>query len=136
LKIIENDKEMHVTRKRHGCVTAWLSFMIIINAFVGILYLFGSEKMAVELTGNINNGDLFIVLGITSTVNLILAVLMLMWKKWAFYGFIFTAIVALIINVSIGLGVGSILGGLIGVFVLYGILQIKGDGRSTWEQMI
>jgi hypothetical protein len=41
----------------------------------------------------------------------------------------------LIINLNIGIGIGQSLGGLIGIAVLFGILQITKDGVSGWEQL-
>jgi len=78
---------------------------------------------------------MIILLGILSVVNAIFAVMLLQWKKIAFWGFIGTSIIVLIINLSIGLGIGQSLFGLVGIAVLYGILQIKKDNVTAWKNL-
>ena len=121
-------------RKRHGCVTAWLILMIILNSLVAILYLFGSEIVYKNSTSNISETGV-LILGIIATGNLIFSVMLLKWKKWAFWGFTATSVITLSINVTNGHGVGTSLIGLIGVVVLYGILQIKKDEVSAWDNL-
>jgi hypothetical protein len=57
-----------------------------------------------------------------------------MWKKWAFYGFAVTTVLALGVNLSVGLGIGRSLIGLVGIAVLYGVLQI-GEQKKGWNQL-
>ena len=119
---------------RHGCVTAYLIFMIIVNSILAIIYLFAGEIITDNLAGDVSAG-IIIILGLVGIVNVICAVMLFQWKKWGFWGFIGTSIVALMINLSIGLGIGQSVAGLIGIAILYGILQIKKDNVSTWENL-
>ncbi|HET6992043.1 MAG TPA: hypothetical protein VFJ43_11995, partial [Bacteroidia bacterium] len=118
----------------HGCVTAWLILLIIVNSGVALLYLFGSEIIARNLPEEIPTSMLYL-LGFASVLNVVCAILLFQWKRWGFYGFIITGLAGVIINISIGLSPGSSLGGLLGIAALFGILQIKQDGVSAWDNM-
>ena len=111
-------------------------FAIIGNAAVAVVYLFFWDSIqemmpeeAVDQMPEINT----MALGIVSILNLIFAILLFQWKKIGFWGFVATSIISLGLNIQAGLGIGQILGGLVGIAILYGILQIKKNDVSTWE---
>ena len=120
-------------KQRHGCVTAWLVIMIILNSLTAITYLFASDF----ITNNLQNASktMIVLLGVFSVANVIFAVMLLQWKKIGFWGVIVSSIIVLIINLSIGIGIGQSVMGLVGVAVLYGILQIKKDNVTAWENL-
>ena len=135
---ILDDMDQIRAKKRHGCVSAWLIFMIIANAFTALLYLFFFDNFmemlpeeSLDQMPDINP----IILGVLGVLNLIFAVLLLKWKKIGFWGFVATSIITLGINLNAGLGIGSSLLGLIGILLLYGILQIKQDDVSAWNHL-
>lgn len=122
------------TKQRHGCVTAWLIFMIIANAAFAAIYLFAGDMVAENIPGGISNLMLFL-LGLLAAANVVFAVLLLKWKRIGFYGFLATSVITIAVNLSIGLGVGQSIAGIIGVIILYGILQIKKDSVTAWDNM-
>jgi len=121
-------------KKRHGCVTAWLVLMIVANSAVALLYLFAGNFITKYSPNSMSTGIL-ILLALFGIANVIFAVLLLQWKKWGFFGFVISAIGSLIINLSIGLSPGQSLLGLVGIGVLYGVLQIKQDDVSAWDNL-
>ncbi len=135
MDVLDQPAESHQPKERHGCVTAWLYFMIVTNALLGMAYVFASDMMAESMTGDVDNSSTVMLLGLVSLVNFVLAIMLLKWMKWGFYGFMVTSVLAVMLNLALGLGVGSSLAGLIGIVILYGILQIKQKERSTWEQL-
>lgn len=122
------------TKQRHGCVTAWLIFMIIANSLTAIAYLFMGETISQNLPNPIPQ-PMMIALAIIGIANLIFSIMLFQWKKWAFWAFALTSLITLGINLSIGTGIGASLLGLSGAAILYGILQIKKDGITTWESL-
>ena len=66
-------------------------------------------------------------------LNIVFAVALLGWKKWGFYGFGVMSILIFVVNIAAGLGAQSV-PGLIGIVVLYAVLQIGGE-RNTWKQL-
>lgn len=108
--------------------------MIIANAGTALAYFFASDFFVQNLPSNPPT-YLIIVLGVIGLVNLFFSIMLLRWKKWAFWGFGISSIFALMVNLMMGIGVTTSLGGLVGIAILYGILQIKQDGKSAWELM-
>jgi len=76
-----------------------------------------------------------LILAMLAIVNLVASIMLFQWKKWAFWAFAGTSLIALVINLSLGLGIGSSLLGLLGIIILYAILQIKKGGVTAWENL-
>jgi hypothetical protein len=129
---VTTDNPSKAPKERHGCLTTYLVFMIIVNSGVSLIYLFGSGW--VRRNGPNAPDWAFWLLALTGLVNVLCAVALLRWKKWGFWGFVVSAIAIFIVNLSIGLGPSSGLGGAIGVALLYGVLQI-GKERKGWPQL-
>jgi hypothetical protein len=123
---------MAEAKQRHGCLTAWLVLMIVANSAVALMYLLGSSALRRSLPNA--PGWAFPVLIAIGVLNVVFAVALLQWKKWGFWGFCATAVAALFVNLSIGLGVGQSLIGLVGIAILYGVLQI-GSANKGWPQL-
>ena len=120
------------TKSRHGCLTAWLVLMIVANSGSGLFYLLRGHTVRQSLPSA--PGWAIPVLIIFSFFNLVCAIALFQWKKWGFWGFCFSSVVALGINLSAGLGIGMSLAGLIGIAFLYGVLQI-GKENKGWPQL-
>ena len=130
---LENDDQLQeAIPERHGCVTAWLIFMLIANSCITLIYLFTINKMERLLKVSFTSVWLLIIL---CASNVVFSIMLLSWKKSGFYGFIITSIAAFIINLSLGISVTRSVIGLIGFAILYGILQIKKDGVAAWQYL-
>lgn len=130
---MENENP-NLPKQRHGCVTAWLIFMILVNSATAISYLFARDMVAQSLPWETSR-TMIILLGILGLGNVIFAILLFKWLKLGFWGSLITSIGALIINLNIGLGIAQSLFGLIGIVILYGILQIKKEDISAWDNL-
>ena len=115
-------------------MTAWLILMIVANSLSAGLYLFAKEMVTKSLPGDVST-PLIILLGILAIGNIIFSVMLFQWKKLGFWGFVITSAGALIINLTIGLGIGQSLFGLAGIAILYGVLQIKQGNFTAWENL-
>jgi ABC-type multidrug transport system permease subunit len=130
----KNNENSNAVKQRHGCVTAWLVLMIFANSLTAVIYLFASDMIIKNLPGNVST-PMLILLGIIGIGNIVFSVLLFQWKKVGFWGFLLTSIASLIINLSIGLGIGQSVIGLVGIAILYGVLQIKKDNVSAWDNL-
>ena len=110
-------------KQRHGCLTAYLIFAIIVNAAVALYYVF--EGLAAFIIGAI-----FVVLLI---FNIICFIALFKWRKWGFWGVVVCIIVGVCLNLYLELGPVSF-SGLIGLGVLYGVLHI-GEENKGWPQL-
>lgn len=119
-------------KTRHGCLTAWLVLMIVANCATALMYLLGSEAIGRTLPNA--PGWAFPVLIVVSLFNLVCSIALFQWKKWGFWGFCVSSVVALVVNLSLGLGIGPSLVGLVGLLLLYGVLHIGKEGKG-WPQL-
>ena len=128
------DDSSNGLKERHGCVSAWLILMMIGGVITAVMYLFTSDLITDALPVAIPQGML-IVLGLLGLLNIVFAVMLWQWKKIGFFGFAGITAVSLVINLYLSLGLTSVIGGVLGLVLLYGILQITKNGTSAWEQL-
>jgi hypothetical protein len=118
--------------KRHGCLTAYLVFMLIINTLTALSYFIMGDKLMAHYPSA--PSGIQYVFGFGGIVNVVIVLALFWWKKWAFYTFCVLAVVYFGINLYIGISpVGAILG-LIGPLILYGVFQIGGE-RKGWKYL-
>ena len=123
---------MENSKNRHGCLTAYLIFMLIANSAVFVMYLTSSEAI---IAANPSMPQWAIpVLMFFGTVNVICAVMLFKLKRSGFYGFVVSAIIVFFLNLHFGLGIAGSLPGLIGIAILYGVLNIGKDNKG-WPQL-
>ncbi|MGI9542679.1 MAG: hypothetical protein ACR2MX_05425 [Cyclobacteriaceae bacterium] len=134
-EIIDSPSQDERPKARHGCVTAWLIFMIVVNSIVAVMYLFNGSAMMAALPDVNISPSIIMVLGFVGILNVIFAIMLWKWKKLGFWGFIASSLVSFGINMNIGLGIAQSLFGLIGVGLLFAVLQIKQDQVSAWDNM-
>jgi hypothetical protein len=109
--------------------------MMVVNAATALAYLLGRGLLQDSLPAMPNVPDwAFLALGALSAFNLVCAIALFSWKKWGFYGFAASSILAFAVNTSIGLPVIQALLGFAGLAVLYGVLQI-GESDKGWPQL-
>ena len=115
---------MEENKKKRGILlTLWLILLIIfglIPLFVNLLIIVFPPSLL-----EIPFYSYFIYLFI-SLANLIFFIFLFKWKKWAFFAFCGSAVIAFIMNLAIGLGIFAIFG-LAGLVILYLIMRPKWD---------
>lgn len=107
-----------VEKKRGGCLTALLVLILIGN----VLAIIGNLALDAIVSDNLPSdiGNWFIPLStIFCVINIICAIAILNWKKWGFYGYLFTSLAGFVMNLSIGFSVIQSALGLLGVVILY-----------------
>jgi hypothetical protein len=119
-------------KQRHGCLTAWLVVVIILNSLTTLIYLFGSSAIASGLPSS--RTWAIPLLAVLAVANVAFAVALFLWKRWGFYGFVATSIVSFGVNLALGVNVVQALFGLVGVAILFGVLQI-GNENKGWPQL-
>ena len=119
-KMASSSKNVNTSKQRHVFVSAWLIFLIIGSSLSVIISLL--------LIGHI-------VIGLLSAANVVFLVMLYQWKKIGFWGFVGTSIVTFIILLSTGSGIGQFLFGLVSIAILYGVLQIKRNNVTAWENL-
>ncbi len=120
------------TPPRQGCLTAWLVLIIVANAFVIGIYSLGYAFIHKALPSfSPAIAGVFIVAGIVAIAS---ALALFQWKRWGFYGIIGVTAVSFVLNLVTGVGIGRALGGLVGVAILYAVLNMGGM-NSAWRHL-
>src|SRR4051794_26402620 len=89
---------------RHGCLTTYLVFVIIINSAMVLMYLFGTEWLR---RNGANTPDwAFWALTGAGLVNVVSAIALLRWKRWGFWLCVASAVAGMVVNIAIGLPQG------------------------------
>ena len=118
---------------RHGCLTAWLILMIVANAATAVSTPLMYD--AIKRTAPNASPATVAVITIAGVANILFAIALFRWKKWGFFGFVASSIVALATHVFIGLGIAQSLFGLVGIVILYWVLNM-GEGNSrAWTRL-
>ncbi len=118
-------------KERHGCVSAWLWFAIIINLCVTIYY---ATIMFESSTRSISLG--FGLASILSTINILGVILLMRWNKCGFYLFIISALSIMAVNITLlDMKPYVIVSGFFAILIWWAILHIKKNGISAWKMM-
>ena len=123
---------MQATKQRHGCLTAWLIFMIVTNALASLTYLFGGSLIT-QTTPSIPGWAIW-GFAFFSILNVAFAIALFTWKKWGFWGFCVSGVFAFFLNIFSGINILSAVFGFVGIAILYGVLQI-GEQNKGWPQL-
>jgi hypothetical protein len=118
--------------KRHGCLTVFLVFMLIANAFTMAIYLLSGDKITAKFP-NVPSWLIY-TLGVGCLFNIVFIISIFRWKKWAFYACCVVAVIVFFVNVAIGLPVFNAVLGLAGPVVLYGLFQMGGENKG-WKHL-
>lgn len=110
-------------KKRGVWLNIWLAIILIGNITSAAFYLFFSEALT-AFYPEVPIG-MFYIYGLLAIANLAFVAYLFLWKKWAFFGLLITAIIAFIMNISIGISFGNSLLGLLGIAILYLLLKPK-----------
>jgi hypothetical protein len=116
---------MSSSKERGPLLTVWLVLMLVANIGTMLLYLillFSPEGRNLFFPGfAIWSVYLFVAVG---AWNIFCVCFLLLWKKWAFFGLCISAVIALVVNLYVGVGAFAFLG-LVGVVVTYLVLRQK-----------
>jgi hypothetical protein len=117
-------------KQRHGCLTAWLALMLLANSATALMYALagGQISKAAEMPQWILTVFIFV-----AALNVVFTLALFQWKKWGFWGFLLTTLVGMVLNIIGGVITGAI-SGVLGVLLLYGVLQIGGE-KKGWTQL-
>lgn len=119
-------------RLRHGCLTKWLIFAMMVNAGIALIFLFnyGTSKMLTSTAP----AWAFPLLPVISILNVVFLFAVYRWKKWGFWGLVGTALVQIPLNLMLGIGMLQSFQGLVGLAILFGLLQL-GKENKGWSQL-
>ena len=125
-------------KNRHGCLTAFLIFIIVVNSLVALMYLL-SCAVFYHPQPEIPEIPVWAlaVKCFFSLLNLVFSIALLKLKKWGFWGFLFSSIISLLLNPFKEFGLNrsfEVAVVLFSIAVLYSVLHIGKDNKG-WLQL-
>ncbi len=109
--------------KRGGWLTAVLILMFLMNFSVSIFYFLNPNAIISSYPKATET--LVYIMAFLALLNVIIAVALWLWKKWAFYGVAVNVVLAFCLNQYLGVSLVSSLGGLLGPMILYFLVRKK-----------
>ncbi len=118
------------TKKRNGCLTAWLILTIAFSLIFIFVYLSGGGVSVVP------GGSWAVpVLVLLLILEIICAVALFSWKKWGFWGFCAVNIVGLGVDFFLGISLlWSSITVVTGIIFLFAVLNIGKEDKG-WPQL-
>ena len=107
-----------------------LTLYLYLTLAVGI-YLLKTDFQTVFSEPNFDNIFLLLI----GLADITLTIILLNWKKWAFYGLLITSLAIMIYNLINGYGILFATLGFFGFVIIYLLLLIKKNGKSGWENL-
>ncbi len=132
---VEKTNDEKYPAKRHGCVTAWLIFSLIVTGLGAIMGL-GFSELIVKLDGVDNIQSTYYIF--TGAISLIEGVgLWMIWnkRKWGFHVVVISAMFSGTLAYLTSHEWLSFTSPFINVFLLYMILQIARGNVTAWSQL-
>ena len=128
-----------IEKKRSGCLTALLMFILVISSSVVLLGLFYSINVGIQFGLSAGPVPLLEASSLVSIFNIIFVVAVMRWKKWGVYGLFFGVILITLIELNLifsGQPPGAAPTGFIYVFlVLLEIIVLFILLRPAWKYM-
>ncbi len=130
ISFVNGDRPYNPQPQRHGFITFWLIFGLILNC-ITVLILVLCLTIPLKLP-KISPASLMMLV-VIGAFGIFFYLKLISYKKSGFYGLITLDIITYLLNLSIGLSFLLCTVGLIGIPLLYCILQLKKNGISTWK---
>jgi Tol biopolymer transport system component len=112
---------------RHGCLTAYLILMI----WGGLAFLYMSYGLIQSQTMPLWQ----ILFAVSVEISYFIWIIALFkWKEWGFWGWCLTVAALIIYNLIVGDSIIAAFYPLVGLGILYGVLQIGGENKG-WNQL-
>lgn len=128
-----NAKQECTHKERHTFATIWLVWIIIANAYTALRLLYSAliTNCYPDITVPMQ-----IVTALVTIVSIFFIIQILRWKMIGFTGYVATIVVVLVISLFIGnSSIIRLIYVIAGIAILYGVLQIKKNGKSAWENL-
>ncbi|HUH73861.1 MAG TPA: hypothetical protein VLZ75_05580 [Chitinophagales bacterium] len=129
---IQELEKKEPVRKRHGFVTFWLVYILMNGLSTLLAYTIFREEIQKILKIEISDEVAYYLMGL-GVMNAISVILLLNWKKIGFHGLVISNIVNMYVSNLMGSGVESTFFGLMQIAILYMVLKMKKNEKSTWD---
>lgn len=120
--------------QRHGIVTIMLFLLLAVNIAISVVYLLMTRFVYENFWGETTE-SMIIFMGFVGILNALCTLLLFRWHKIGFWALIVINLLSLAANIKAGVDTRQQLINLAGTGILFLILLIRKNGRSTWSQL-
>lgn len=117
-------------KQRHGCLTAWLSYLIFAYSIMSIVTFFHTDKVPKDTSEN-----MALLLGSVAILNVLFCILIFNWVKLGFWGLLVTNVMLLTIQIINDHEISYSIFGMLVLIALFGLLQLKRNNVSGWNNL-
>lgn len=121
--------------KRHGCVSAWLIFSLVVSGVGAIMGLFFSDLIATLDGTNETQPSYYIFTGAIAVIECAGVWMILKKRKWGFHVVVIAAMFSGTLSYLASHEWLSFTSPFLNVFLLYMILQIARGNVTAWSQL-
>jgi hypothetical protein len=121
-------------KQRHGCLTAWLTYLMISYSIVSLGLFFNSD-IIVQKFQYIKSENLLLTIASIAILNVLFIFMLLKWFKLGFWGLLCTSTLLFIIQI---INTNNILTPIITaivILIIYGLLKLKKRNVSVWDNL-
>jgi hypothetical protein len=130
------ENEQTLKKRRHGCVTSFLLFLMIANSASILIYLFAADflKNSLSLLDLTLSDKIILIL--FQIANFVSCFLLFQLKKIGFWVYVISNLVIVILNIYQGKGISQLWSALIGIAIMFGVMQITNKNKkTTWDEL-
>lgn len=121
-------------KNRHGCLTAWLIYLIIAYSFSSILYFFKSDELSKVAQYEIS-GNMKLIYGSLAIFGVLFSIMLLKWVKLGFWGILLISIILTVAQLLNSNRIMLPIFILICLAILFGLLQVKKENVRGWDNL-
>ena len=121
-------------KQRHGCLTAWLIYLILSYSIVSLGLFFNSDS-TVEKFQYIKSENLLLIVASIAILNVLFIFMVLKWFKLGFWGLLSTSTLLFIIQIMNSNNILTPIITAIVMLIIYGLLKLKKRNVSGWDNL-
>ncbi|TPG41708.1 hypothetical protein [Flavobacterium pectinovorum] len=121
-------------KERHGCLTAWLIYLIIAYSFSTILYFFKTDEMSKIAQYQISE-NMMLIHGSLGLLGILFSIMLFKWVKLGFWGIFSISIILFVLQLLNSNRIMSPIFIVICLVILFALLQIKKGNVSGWNNL-
>ena len=121
-------------KQRHGCLTAWLIYLVLAYSFSTIFYFFKTDEFSKIAQYNISE-NMILIRGSVAIFGVIFSIMLLKWVKLGFWGILIISILLFIVQILNSDRIMPPFFILLCLVILYVLLQLKKGNVSGWNNL-
>ncbi|MCD0466253.1 hypothetical protein [Flavobacterium sp. ENC] len=121
-------------KQRHGCLTAWLTYLIMAYSFSTLFYFFKTDEMSKIAQYQISE-DMMLIHSSLGLLGIIFSIMLFRWVKLGFWGILTISVILFVLQLLNSNRIMSPIFIVICLIILFSLLQLKKANVSGWNNL-